>query len=61
METQKTIKKSWKVSEFTGMRHVSMALSAESISLMAGYEVVFEGQEKALKAFAISAQFLLYY
>ena len=31
----------------TGMRHVCMALSAESISLMAGYEVVFEGQEKA--------------
>ena len=45
----------------TGMRHVSMALSAESISLMAGYEVVFEDQEKALKVFAISAQFLFYY
>ena len=28
---------------------------------MARYDVVFEGQEKALKAFAISAQFLFYY
>ena len=26
-----------------------MALAAKSISLMAGYDVVFEGQEKALK------------
>ena len=41
----------------TGTRLVSMALSAKSISLMARYDVVFEGQEKARKAFAISAQF----
>ena len=41
----------------TGKRLVSMALFAKSISLMMGYDVVFQGQEKALKAFAISAQF----
>ena len=29
-----------------GKRLVSMALSAKSISLMVGYDVVFEGQEK---------------
>ena len=44
-----------------GKRLVSMALSAKSISLMVGYDVVFEGQEKALKAFAISAQFRFYF
>ena len=38
-----------------------MALSAKSISLMARYDVVFEGQEKARKAFAISAQFWFYF
>ena len=45
----------------TGTRLVNMALSARSISLKARYDVVFEGQEKALKAFAISAQFWFYY
>ena len=45
----------------TGKRLVSMALFAKSISLMVGYDVVFQGQEKALKAFAISAQFLFYF